>query len=362
MKSGSFAFACLLCIAGCSSSAPQPIFLGHVAVTSGSEREAGQAAILGMRLAIEEAARGEVKPLGRPVQVLHTDVQEGIDGFESQAVRLVKVNRAVALYGGRVVAEVQRLERARVPLVTPANLSPRKLGEHVFSIGLSPAFQGRALASFVADNKKLQPVLVLQDERGEEAQALVEAFERELAKDGLGKAASLRSMTFGKETKLADLARNIADSTPKAVLFAGNARDLEQVRRELSQPKPLLLFGGDDGTVRVAKQGETILIATAFAVDVEVPKTQEFSKKFRAAFQEDADVHAALAYDGVRLQIEAMLRMESGESLADSLARIKDFSSVTGPVSFGTDRILRRPAFVVQINGTKATLIKRLDP
>src|SRR5262245_17981594 len=79
---------------GCGgSSEPAPIYLGHVASTTGPERDAGQEANLGIRLAIMELAQEEVKPFGRPLQVVHTDARSDLEAFESEAVRLVKVNK-----------------------------------------------------------------------------------------------------------------------------------------------------------------------------------------------------------------------------------------------------------------------------
>src|SRR4051812_12297290 len=122
-------FLSLLTVAGCGATAPPPpIFLGHVAATSGSTRAAGEQEVLGIRLAIEELTRTE-RPGNRPVHVKHSDTRGQLDAFESQAVRLVTVGRAVALYGGNSADEVLRLDRSRAPLLTPLGSRPRGLSE-----------------------------------------------------------------------------------------------------------------------------------------------------------------------------------------------------------------------------------------
>ncbi|MBI3410299.1 MAG: ABC transporter substrate-binding protein [Planctomycetes bacterium] len=353
----------ILFLAGCGGSAgPAPIYLGHVASTTGPEREAGQEATLGIRLAILELAKEEVKPYGRPVQVIHTDTQGELEAYESEAVRLVKVNKVPALYGGQTPAEVQRLERARVPLVTPAGLAPRQLGEATFSIGISPAIQGQTLARFLMEDQKIERIVVVADERREESQVLVDAFQRELNKDGADNAPAVVVITFGKDAKYTDMAAKAIDTKPAALLFAGKARDFLAFRKELAPSMPLVLFAGDDGSLRPSESGEPVVTVTAFAVDPDLPKTQEFARKFRETFQQVPDVNAALAYDGVRLVVEALGRTQNGEALVEELKKTSEFPSLTGPISFGLDRVLRRPAFVVRLEGGKIVLLKRVNP
>src|SRR5437016_2499134 len=102
---------------GCGSSQTnQEIYIGHVATTTGPDRATGEQEVYGIRLAMEELAREGLDRIGdRPVHVKHTDAHGEEGAWESQAVRLVTVGRAVALYGGNTAAEVQRLERGRAP-------------------------------------------------------------------------------------------------------------------------------------------------------------------------------------------------------------------------------------------------------
>ena len=133
---------------GCGSSqSTQPIFIGHVATTSGPDRATGEQEVLGIRLAIEELARDGLNRVGeRPISVKHTDAHGEEGAWESQAVRLVTVGRVAALYGGATAGEVRtRMERGRVPLVTPLGIRPRGSSELVFSIGTSPADKAHAV-------------------------------------------------------------------------------------------------------------------------------------------------------------------------------------------------------------------------
>jgi ABC-type branched-subunit amino acid transport system substrate-binding protein len=188
----------------------------------------------------------------------------------------------------------------------------------------------------------------------------VDAFQRQLTK-ATEKTASVVVITFGKDAKFAELAPRVTEANPGAVLFVGSAEEFAEVRKLLASG-PLLLFGGDDGALRSVGEGEPVVMATAFAVDPDLPKTEEFAKKFRAAFQQDVSVRAALAYDGIRILVQALGQTQSGDTLLDELKKVKDFAGLTGPVTFGPDRILRRPAFILRLEGKATTVLKRSMP
>src|SRR6516165_7363696 len=134
----------LLLAAGCGGHAtPPPLPVGHVATLSGAAKDEGEQASRGMRQA-----------------------------FEAEAVRLVKVNGALALLGGTTAEEIMRLDRAQVPLVSPFGMRQRGQSELVFLTGLSPAFEGQVLAKFAGEKWGPVKVVILVDERREEAIAL----------------------------------------------------------------------------------------------------------------------------------------------------------------------------------------------
>jgi branched-chain amino acid transport system substrate-binding protein len=365
--------AAALCLPGCSGSTPPPpVLLGHVATLSGPDREAGQSAARGIRLAVLEANKDPEKGAGRSVKVIHTDTLGTLDAFEAEAVRLVTVNRTAALLGGTTPEEVERLGRARVPVVSPCGARPRSRNEAVFTTGLPPAVQGKLLARFAVDRLKTSRALALVDQAHDDSAALAEAFAREFhaaakkdAKEGKEVPARPAVLRYGKEVKLADLVKRIAGEKPAAVLLAGSLADLRQLRRELGDKAPALLFGGEDGAAKALQEASgkgAVYLVTAWSADADTPRAQEFVKKYREAFGEAPDVHAALAYDNARLLFEALRRTKdelTGARLLEKLRELKDFAGLTGPLSFGEDRRLRRPAFVVRVRNGQADVEKR---
>ena len=358
-----------LVLAGCSGqSTPPPIHVGHVATLSGPGKEAGEQAARAIRLAVQEQTR-EAKKNGEPAMVVrHVDTRGNLEAFEAEAVRLVSVSRAVALLGGTSAADVARLERAQVPIVAPFGMRPRGLGKLVFLTGLSPAFQGHILAQHLAGELKPAKVVVLVDTEREDSSILAEAFVQTLskpaAKEAKGEQVRALAWRYGEETPLDDLIKRVRAEKPAALLLAGSARDLVKVRKELD-PKSVVLFGGDDGSARIfAEAGgmEGVYLVTAFVRDVDVTRARDFTAEYRTRYSEDPDVHAALAYDGARLLFEAIRQCKydlSGDNLSKELEQLKDFPGLTGPLAFGADRRLRRPAFLVRLEKGGLKTIKR---
>jgi branched-chain amino acid transport system substrate-binding protein len=362
-------FLLVLVLSGCGTTpAPPPIYLGHVAATSGPNQAIGQHEMQGIRLAMEDLTRAGQNLIGNsPVVVKHTDTRGDLDAFEGEAVRLASVSKVLALYGGNTGEEVLRLARGRVPLVTPLGYRPHGAGELVFSTGMSVSFQAKALARFAVEEKNIGKIVILVDETREQARAMADAFENQFEKVFAEKhpkeeAQKPKRLLFGKELKIAELAARPMDAKEtQCVMFAGSADDFAQWRKAQPPGDFLILYVGEDSALRDAPLNT--YMASAFATQKELPKTMDFVRRYREAFKEEPDVHAALAYDAVRILVEALQRSQkpATEGLAEELRQTKDFAGLTGPLSFGSDQQIRRPVFVGRVIGGKFEGVKRYD-
>jgi branched-chain amino acid transport system substrate-binding protein len=348
---------------GCSaSSGPPPILVGHVAILSGPNNAAGEQAVRGIRLAVTEQNQTVAQNGSRPIHVRHTDTRGKLEAFEAEAVRLVTVSRVVALMGGTTSEEIARLDKAQVPIVT---FGPRARGvsEQVFFTGLSPQFQGKALARFTADELHATKVIVLVDERREDLLLLAEAFQRELVKAGKDKAPQI--WRFNKEMPAVDWADRMAEEKPQAVLLAGSSRDLLKIKKELHFTGPVLFAGEDISFQALLESTEArgVYLATAFTRDIDTDRAREFIASYRKTFSEEADNQAALAYEAARFLCEAIGRAQPNfETIPKELANLKDFPGLTGPLAFSPDRQLLRPAFIVHVEKGAVKTVKHFSP
>ncbi len=358
----------LLVLAGCGKgAAPLPLPLGLVATLTGPDKAAGEQAKRGMLLAVQEHNAEAKEKNGRPLVVRFSDAQGQVETFEGAAVRLASINRVAALFGGNTVEEVVRLERARVPVLTPLGWKTAGMGDQVFCTGLGPAYQGQVLARFVLQDAKITRLAVVVDEQREEALVLAAACQRELqktdAKPGVKPVVRPVGWRSGKDADFTDLARRVEAEKAQAVVFAGQAGDLLLLKKHL-KTAPRLLFGGPEGSGKILRDagGDGILLVTAFVPDLDLPQTKEFVRQYRAAYSETPEAHAALAHDALRLVAEGLKKCDptpTPDRLRTELVEIKDFLGLSGPLAFAKDGRLRRPAFLVQIDQGNVKLVKK---
>lgn len=357
----------LVGMAGCSRSGSQvPINIGHVGTQSGPERRGDEQAARGLRLALTDPALGKVED--RPLQVRHTDTRDQLDAYEAQAVRLVSVSKAAALYGGHTADQVRRLDKARVPLLSPSGHKPSGVSDLAFFLGLSPAFEGQCLAAFAAERlgKEKATAILLRDERLESADLLVQSFVKTWddawANNAALKTPSPTILSYGKDAKWTELAEKIPGKGATCVLFVGGPEDFRALLTHAPTNISLLLYGGSDGSLADAPPSRVVYRVTAFTSDASLDGAQDFIKKFTEAHKSAPDVHSALGYEAMTLLQPALKKAAaSGNSLSAELRGTKDFVGLTGTYSF-TDQVLRRPAFLVRQEGRGEKLERKFDP
>jgi branched-chain amino acid transport system substrate-binding protein len=367
----------LLGLVGCNTGAtPPPIVVGHVTDKSRLDK-AGDEAELGLRLALNHIQDDALVQSfgGRKIVVHHPNAGGDLDKIEAQAVRLDAMNRCAALFGGFSSAETLALNHAKAPLLTFYGQPVSGAGNHVFYLGMSPARQGAVLAKVVADDAKALRITILLDERKPNAVTLAESFQKTLADartDAKAPAANVATLSIGAIPTWQEVIERTMNQEPHTVVFAGSVGHFNQwralLRKDFPDAQPQIIYAGGDGDQRrfdPDTDKTSLLLASAFFADPASEKIMAFAKSFREAFQTDPDVHAALAYDGLRMLAEAMKRTTAQltpEKVRDELANTKDFDGLTGPLTITPERQVQRPLFVLRWQNGKATLVKTFAP
>ncbi len=355
----------LLISFGCKSKVePGPILIGHVAPFSGPDKQIGEHGRQAIVLAVEEANKDENRIARRRVAVLHVDSHGDPDALQPEAVRLITVNHVVALLGGVDAAQVERLSHAAQPydvaLITPAAVPAQQMADNVFSVNVSPATRGHALANFASAELKAERVAVLVDGRQTAGAALAEEFNKGFSKPG---GRTTRQWVYQSEADLARIINEAKETKPQAVLFAGAPTALQEVG--LTVP----ILAGEDGEQLAALKGSVVYLATPYLLEGATPELQEFVKKYQGRFHESPGTDALLAYDGIRVLVQAMRRAKniSGANAAASVrAELGGsditFESLTGSLRFDKDHSARRPLFIVRFENGKTREVKHFNP
>jgi branched-chain amino acid transport system substrate-binding protein len=358
-----FAALALVTLGGCQrSSNSEALVFGHPVPQTGPDQAAGLLEFQAVRLAVKEANDAG----GRRVTVLHADTADRPDAFLTQATRLLAVNRVAGLIGGSTVEQLRQMATPalveQAVLVSPSGGPGALLNRAVFTVGLAPADQGKALARFAAEELRATSAAVVSDA----ARPVALAFAKEFRQ---GERTVREEATYRDAKELPDLARRLADGKPGVVLFAGPARDLPAFRDALpKEGPPALLFAGEEpdltALLGAPGPGRDLFAATAFRPDDPFPRVQEFARRFREQTGQAPTAGAALAHDAARALIEATRRAGTAKPAAwrDELARLTDFEALTGPLTFTADQSARRPVLIVQLRGGQGEIRQRYEP
>jgi branched-chain amino acid transport system substrate-binding protein len=316
-------------------------------------------------LAVEEINKDLSPGAGRPFKVIHADTQGSLDAFEAEAVRLTAVNRVAALLGGTSFEEAERMERVRVPVLTPLGSGKRPLGENVFFTGISAAARARALARFAVNDLGATGATIAQDAPLEDAGGFADIFALEFRAALALKSPKAQPVILRIHLPTADEAKKIAEmpkdqpmtDAPAVWVFVGRTDDLSL----LPPTAATILLAGEGMRIPNVDslQNKSAKLYTVSAFHADTAAAKEFAQRYKQAFQFEPDDQAALAYEAMKLLNEAVA--QGKEPIREELSRIKDFPGLTGPLTFTDMRQLRRPVYVVQVGRGGQAAAKRFD-
>lgn len=347
----------LLVDCGCASRpAPVPIKIGHLSLeNSAAERAAAEQARRGIDLAVEEANQKD-PVLKRPVVVYHPEASKDPTELPAQAVRLITINKVVALLADGSAATSKELpgiaQTYTTPLLLPAGLPDHTAGDYVFYTGATPRATGRSLARLAAERWKPTPI-VLQAADNPFAAAVADAFVEEFRKK------SGKPLEGPKVYKTAsELTGLLAAATQeqRVLLLAAGAKDIAEAARSKVGKQTILLWGAADADASVlqaARPDVNVYLVTPFPPIGGGGEAAAFASRFQERFGQAPDIHAALAYDDARILFGAIRRAErtDGAALQKALLGLKDFPILTGTLSFREDGVAARPLFIVRVHG-----------
>jgi branched-chain amino acid transport system substrate-binding protein len=360
----------LFAVAGCAGRREaEPILIGHIAPFSGPNKPIGEQAKNAIALAAEEINKEENLIAGRRLLVLHpTHAGDDLDTLGPLAVRLIAVQKVAAVLGGETTTEVDRLSKAArpygVPLITPAQLAADGVPD-VYSLNMSLSRQGTILAKFAAEELHAVRAMVLTDSRLPALATVSEAFSKEFTKRTGTKVAEERIYKSAEES--GELARAAAKFGGEAIVYLGASSELARFCRDLREDgvKTPILVGPVAAPLSASGDAQTGLFSvTPYDAEVPTSENRDFVGRYRERFQENPDMHAGLAFDGIRILADALRRagtpigLKVGAALADPAFQ---FQGLTGKFTFDRARLAQRPAFVISVQKDKNRIVKRYD-
>lgn len=349
------------------------ILIGSYSSNTGATATFGVFQLRGTEMAIEEInAAGGIN--GKKIK--HINYDNKSDGDETLSVvnRLISQDKVVAILGeatsGRSKIGAQVAQQHKVPMLTSSATNPdvTKVGNYIFRACFIDPFQGMVMAKFMTENLKLKKAAILRDIKSDYSVGLSDIFADKLKAAG-GEIITDVSYQEGdidfKSQLTAIKAKNV-----EAIFVPGYYNEVALIAKqakELGMSMPLL--GGDGWSspklYEIAKDAiNGNYFSNHYTTESKDPRTVNFVKAFKAKFNEEADVMAALAYDAVYLMAEAIKNSKevTSENIRNELAKIKNFHGVTGQMSMDENRNAVKSAVVVQVQGTEYKFITSVTP
>jgi branched-chain amino acid transport system substrate-binding protein len=366
-------FLPLLCAFVTSTAfAQNEIVVGEFASLTGGSASFGQSSHKGTQLAVDELnAAGGV--LGKKIRLV-TEDDQSLAGQPATIVRkLITQDRAVAILGE--VASSKSLEAApicqqnKIPMISPASTNPKvtEVGDYIFRICFIDPFQGTVMAKF-AKEKGFQKVAVLTDVKQDYSVGLSEFFVKHFKESG-GTIVKDQQYSTGDKDFKAQLT-SIKAARPDAIFVPGYYGEVSLIARQARQlgiKVPLL--GGDgwvgDSLLKVAGNAlDGCFFSSHFSAEDQTPATQEFVKKYKAAYGAVPDDMAALGYDSAMILADAIKRAGGTESqkLRDAIAATKDFQGITGSITIDEKRNASKSAVIMTIQGGGFKYLQSVAP
>lgn len=353
------------------------ILIGHYASMTGENSAFGNESKPGADLAIKQInAQGGV--LGKQLRLENQDDQSKQEEAKTVATAFASNGKIVAVVGeissGRSLAAGPVLQRAGIPMVSPASTNPNvtKVGDYIFRVCYIDPFQGYVMAKFAKDDLKATKVAIMRDQGNDYSVGLANVFKEEFPK--MGGQIAIDVSYSAKDSDFRSQLAQVKSSGAEAIFIPGYYSEIGTIARQAREQginAPFLGGDGWDSSKLVEGAGgpgkalEGSFFATHYSKTDKKPVIQKFVEAYRAEYKQDPpSCNTALAYDAVMILADAIKRAGTTERRAvrDALAQTKNFNGVTGQITINAERDATKPAVVLQIKGNDFVYRSTVQP
>jgi branched-chain amino acid transport system substrate-binding protein len=348
------------------------IKIGFFGDLSGPTFNFGESAKNGILMAADEINQaGGID--GRRLDVVIDDDGGSPEKAAALTARLIEEDKVVAIIGGGTSANTRaaapKAQSAKIPFIAPSSTDPAvtQVGDYIFRACFVDAFQGEVMARFAFNTLKAKKAAILFDFNSSYGRGLTDYFELSFSKLG-GQIVGKLSYTQSDVDFKGQLS-TFQGAEPDVIYIPGYYGDVALIAKQARQiglTQPLLGGDGWDAPELWQLGGDSLngsYITTHYSIDD--PSTEKFVHEYRQRYGNLLpDAHAALAYDSMRVLVDAIGRAKTTEPTAvrEALAQTKDFPGVTGVISMDADRNAVKPAVVLKLMDAKYIYQETIQP
>ncbi|TFZ03187.1 branched-chain amino acid ABC transporter substrate-binding protein [Ramlibacter rhizophilus] len=337
----------------------QVVKIGHVAPMSGAQAHYGKDNENGVRMAIEDLNKQNLRIGGKPVKFEIQAEDDAADPKQGTAAAQKLCDSRVAgvvghLNSGTTIPASKVYNDCGIPHVTGAATNPAltKPGyKTTYRIIANDNALGAALALHAADTLKLKKVAII-DDRTAYGQGVADVFKQTAQKKGMQVVD--QQFTTDKATDFMAILTAIKSKNPDAIFFGGMDPQAGPMLRQMEQlgMTNVKYFGGDGiCTSEIAKLAggaktlENVICAVGGSSIDKMPGGAEWKKKYDAKFPGQFQVYSPYTYDATFVLVDAMKRANSTNP-KDYIPHLgkTSYKGVTANIAFEPNGELKNPA------------------
>ncbi|MCI6271615.1 MAG: ABC transporter substrate-binding protein [Erysipelotrichaceae bacterium] len=232
-----------------------------------------------------------------------------------------------------------------------------------FRTTFEDSYQGAAMAQFAFDTLSAKKVVIYGDNSNDYSKGLVEAFDTQFKKLG-GEIVSTEYFTSG-DTDFSSVLTNIKSKDFDLLYIAGYYNEAGLIikqARELGIDSTIIGGDGFDSESLITLAGASnlnkVYYTTGYTTVDASEKLLKFVEAFKAEYNEEPSMFAALAFDSTNLLIENIEKVGGdSQALRDSIEKTS-FSGVTGDFTFDKTHTPIKTVLVVElVDGVQSSAV-----
>ncbi len=296
----------------------------------------------GVELAVQDSSEALSK---KKIQIKFTEFDYGTNQVKvMEAARKAVASDVIAVLGYNFSSHALLAgpihQTAKLPMITPSATANRidDIGSYVHMASFTNSFMGQGLANFALTELKAKSAAIVVNAECAYCNDLALAFENQFRSKGGTLTYQIQTLENDKDfsSPIAQLKKRPVD----VILVPNYELPSTRIVAALKDAGIDGPFLGGDGWGDVGEEFYKVLgkrTVKAFSVshwhpDLKTKRSLDFKKKFFKKYKVEPNDTAVLAYDSMKLLIQAILDSKSytRDAINDSIARIKEYSGVTG--------------------------------
>ncbi|MCL6560112.1 MAG: ABC transporter substrate-binding protein [Firmicutes bacterium] len=355
-----------------SAGGEKVIKIGFVGPLTGDVQTFGESTRNAFLLALEQA---NFKAGDYTIKYEIADDRNDANEAVNVATKLINQDKVKAIVGSvtsKTTIPISDLANSnKVVMITSTATNEKvtvadgKRKEYAFRACFIDPFQGTVGAKFALDTLKAKKAAVLYDQGNDYTIGLANYFKDGFTKGG-GEIVAFEA--YSKDDKdFSAVLTNIAKKNPDILYLPDYYQKVSLIGKQAREKGITAKFLGGDGWDSKDLDFATMeggYFTNHYSADDPRPEVKAWVEQYKAKYGSEPDAFATLCYDGTRLLLNAIKTANSDDpaKIKAALQNTKDFSVVSGKITFDQNGNPIKPAAILQVKDKKYAYVSNVMP